>query len=52
MTRRRACQELVQGKNSAVDITISFGWTAVAPSRESWRSFAVKKDNAKGDIYF
>ena len=46
-----------QGRDTAVDITISHGWTAleeagtVAPSRERWRKFLVKKESAKINRY-
>ena len=46
-----------QGRDTAVDITISHAWTsqeeraANAPSRERWRSFLVRKEGAKRTRY-
>ena len=46
-----------QGKDTAVDVTISHGWTSheeagtVAPSRERWRKFLVQKEHIKTTRY-
>ena len=46
-----------QGKDTAVDITISHAWTAqeesanLAPTRERWRQFLVRKENLKRSRY-
>ena len=46
-----------QGKDTAVDVTISHAWTAqeesscLPPTRERWRQFLVRKENIKRNRY-